>query len=81
MSLYDLEFIFKTTRAESMPLLKERLDALHEVGKILLRDWRGSFENVVAKANGSAVKLVQLIVDNFPPFRDVSTFRGHQGVA
>lgn len=62
-----------------MPLTDERLDILHQVGHVLLDKFNGSFENVVRAANGSAVALVQLIVQNFPPFNDVSVYQGKTG--
>lgn len=56
------------------PLLAERVNCLHEVGTKLLQDYNGKFENVIKKSDGSAEKLLQLIVDEFPCFRDEADF-------
>jgi len=45
----------------------------------VLQKFGGSFVNVIAECHGSAVKLLQLIIDNFPTFRDVATFNGKTG--
>ncbi|XP_017868382.1 PREDICTED: UPF0553 protein C9orf64 [Drosophila arizonae] len=59
-----------------IPLLDKRLLCLHQVGKRLLTNWQGRFENVVKAANHSAVALLKLIVDEFPCFRDEAIFAG-----
>lgn len=61
-----------------VPLLSKRLDCLHEVGKVLLDKWEGKFENVLQAAKGSAVKLLDLIVSEFPCFRDEADFEGER---
>ncbi len=44
-----------------------------------LQKYDGSFVNVVKEAEHSAQKLLKLVVEEFPSFRDVSTFEGKQG--
>lgn len=61
-----------------IPLLEKRLECLHQVGKCLQTKWQGRFENVVKAANNSAVTLLQLIVDDFPCFRDEANFAGER---
>lgn len=56
------------------PLLAERVKCLHEVGNKLLEDYSGKFENVIKKSDGSAEKLLQRIVGEFPCFRDEADF-------
>jgi hypothetical protein len=77
--------VFRSCRDEPMPLLDERIAILRESGKILLdvrpaltpsipltprQKFDGSFVNVVKQANGSAVRLVRLLLEHFPSFRD-----------
>ncbi len=72
--LEDLQDIF---RGEGeLPLLAERARHLREVGTALIERWGGAFANMVAAAGGSAVRLVQAIVDVFPSFNDVAVYRG-----
>lgn len=59
-----------------IPLFKERLHILREVGTTLVQKFTGDFTNLVKKANGDSQKLLSLIVENFPSFEDSSTYRG-----
>lgn len=45
------------------------------MGIVLLEKFDGSFENVVKKANRSAVTLLKLILENFQCFRDEATYQ------
>ena len=57
-------------------MVEDRVKNLHESGRILLEKFSGSFANCVVSANHSAQKLLQLIVDNFPSFRDEANYAG-----
>ncbi|XP_063699391.1 queuosine 5'-phosphate N-glycosylase/hydrolase [Culicoides brevitarsis] len=59
-----------------IPLLQERVKCLHEVGKILLEKYDGTFVNCIKKAGKSAKELLNLIVKEFPCFRDEATYNG-----
>ncbi|XP_056661920.1 Q-nucleotide N-glycosylase 1 isoform X2 [Monodelphis domestica] len=59
-----------------MPLIEERHKILNETGKILLEKFGGSFLNCVRKCDRSAQKLLSLIVENFPSYRDVAKYEG-----
>lgn len=58
------------------PLLGERVDCLHEVGKKLLEKYDGQFANCVLKSQNSAMLLLDLVVSEFPCFRDEAEFNG-----
>ena len=47
-----------------------------EVAEVLISKFNGSFVNCVKASDKSAQKLLQIITDNFPPFRDVADFAG-----
>lgn len=81
MTRAELAHVFRSARSEPMPLLDERLAALHQTGHILLRHFGGSFENVVRAARGSAAQLVKTIVERFPAFRDESEYLGEPGMS
>lgn len=51
---------------------------MHEVGNKLLDKYDGKFENVVKAANNSAQALLQLVVEEFPCFRDEAMFCGQK---
>ena len=59
-----------------IPLLQQRLDCLKEVGAVLLKDWQGSFMHLLDAAANSAPKLLELVLENFPCFRDCGLFEG-----
>jgi len=61
-----------------IPLLSQRFHCLQEVGFVLLNYWSGSFVNVLEAANNSAPRLLTLILDNFPCFRDSGMFEGER---
>lgn len=72
----DLKKIFRGTG--EIPLLEKRLEHAHEIGKTLLKKWDGDFVNLLRAAEGSAVTLVELILENFPCFDDVTIYRGRE---
>lgn len=76
ISLKDLQYILRgDNEANSVPLIKERLDCLHQVGLVLQERYEGKFVNVVKSAENSAVALLKTIVDNFKCYRDEATYK------
>ena len=61
---------------QTIPLLPERVDNLREVGRVLQGRYSGQFSALIRTANGSAVALVQRVVDEFSSFRDVALYPG-----
>ncbi|MEA1927570.1 MAG: queuosine salvage family protein [Candidatus Auribacterota bacterium] len=53
-----------------IPLLEQRVEICREVGRVLVERFGGRFHHLVNEADGSAVRLVQLLVNNFPSFDD-----------
>lgn len=74
----DLAKVFRSDNDVSIPLFSDRVKCLHEVGNVLLENFDGSFENVVKKADNSAVTLLDLIVNNFKCFRDEATYKDNK---
>nr|BBH92526.1 hypothetical protein KTA_07250 [Thermogemmatispora argillosa] len=75
MSREELALIFRSEDGVEIPLFEERLSHVHEVGRVLVERFNGQFSQAVAQAAGSAVRLVQLLVEAFPSFRDVAHYR------
>ena len=73
-----LEHIFRSATDEQIPLLSERISILREAGEVLYRDFDCRPANIIRYANGSASGLVNLLVDYFPNFQDVTYFRDRQ---
>lgn len=84
MSREDLAHIFRSVRAadgsagEMIPLFDQRLEHVHEVGRVLLEGYDGQFARAVERAGGSAVKLTLLLAQDFSSFRDLAVYRGHE---
>ena len=74
IQLQDLEKIF--AGRGKIPLLKERLKNLREAGEVLLERWEGSVVYLLEEAGHSALKLIELLRDNFPSFRDEAIYNG-----
>ena len=66
----------KPAAAVEIPLFEQRVANAREVGRVLLERFDGQFSHVIEEAAGSAVKLALLLVEHFPSFRDVASFRG-----
>ncbi|GLG97259.1 hypothetical protein R5R35_004565 [Gryllus longicercus] len=78
VTLNDLQKIFRSGTAQPMPLLEERQKCLHEVGKVLLEKYNGSFVNCIRESEGSAQTLLNIITTNFPCFRDEAEFHNQK---
>ncbi|CAH8592376.1 unnamed protein product [Schistosoma rodhaini] len=72
----QLRYIFRSHTAEPIPLFDERLNALRCAGKTLLENFDGSFKNALSSCENSAAKLLKLLCDYFPSFRDYSLYKG-----
>lgn len=76
----DLEQIFRGNI--EMPMLEERVAIFHEVGSVLQNRYNGRFHNFVKSASPRLYDdgrgLVEKLVSEFPRFRDVSTYNGHE---
>jgi hypothetical protein len=59
-----------------IPLLDDRLANAREVGQVLLDRYGGAFATAIALADGSAVALVRLLVEQFSSFDDRARYAG-----
>ncbi|XP_057581056.1 Q-nucleotide N-glycosylase 1 isoform X1 [Hippopotamus amphibius kiboko] len=76
VTLDEVRHILRSDTDVPMPLIEERQRILNETGKILLEKFEGSFLNCVRKSDKSAQKLLHLVVESFPSYRDVTQFEG-----
>lgn len=74
MTVDILSDIFKGNG--DIPLIKERTQVCRNIGKMLNEKFDGQFSNALKQANGSAVKLTNIVAQNFPDFCDISTYKG-----
>lgn len=73
-----LKHVFRTDSEEEFPMLQERIQCLREAGRVLCKDFDGSFANCIYNAHYSAASLVNLLAENFPCFRDETSFQGRR---
>ncbi|XP_043475508.1 queuosine salvage protein [Leptopilina heterotoma] len=72
----ELENIFRSDSGTvQIPLIEERVQNLQEVGKVLLEKYNGTFLECVKQSNGSALKLLDIIVKDFVCFRDEGVYQ------
>jgi len=60
-----------------IPLFEQRVAHAREVGHVLLERYDGQFVHAIEQAESSAIKLVDLLVRDFPSFRDIATYHAH----
>lgn len=61
-----------------IPLFEERWNILRELGCVMMEKFDGRADNLLQEADGDAIKLLTLILENFPSFRDVSIYKGQE---
>ncbi|CAM5114763.1 unnamed protein product [Eretmochelys imbricata] len=76
MTLEQVRHVFRSDTDVPMPLIEERHRILKETGTILLEKFGGSFVTCVKMSEKSAQKLLRIVVENFPSYRDEATFKG-----
>lgn len=84
VSVLDMKWLSTITEKEfekitkgnvKIPLLKERVHILKEVGSIVTQKYAGDFSNILKKANGDAMELLKLIIITFASFNDTSSHK------
>lgn len=87
IELYDPTVLSRMTQKQmkhifrgkgQIPMLRERTENAKEVGRVLLDKWEGDFINLLRFAEGSAVSLTELVVENFPSFDDSTLYFGRE---
>ena len=80
LTLEELSTIFAPmSNTSPLPLLPERLEVLHQTGRILLKDFDGHFRRCIDKCGRNAVDLVHFVVRTFPAYRDECLYQGQRG--
>ncbi len=85
--LIDFEYCSKINRDDfskilrgniEIPLFEERLRILHEIGSVMTEKYHGNLKSFLEKANGNALKLLEMLVSEFPSFYDSSKYKGKE---
>uniref|UniRef100_A0A3P9Q210 Queuosine 5'-phosphate N-glycosylase/hydrolase n=1 Tax=Poecilia reticulata TaxID=8081 RepID=A0A3P9Q210_POERE len=77
MSVEELGKVLRSDNETAMPMVQERHQVLTEGGRVLL-EHGGSFHSFISQAGNDAQKLVELIVEKIPSYRDEVTYEGRK---
>ncbi|XP_072289701.1 queuosine 5'-phosphate N-glycosylase/hydrolase [Eucyclogobius newberryi] len=75
MSLEQLEHVLRSDTDTPMPMIRERHQVLTEGGRVLM-EHGGSFRSFINRAGNDARKMVQLVTEHIPSYRDQATYQG-----
>ncbi|KAK5871102.1 hypothetical protein PBY51_004001 [Eleginops maclovinus] len=75
MSVEELGHVLRSDNETPMPMLQERHQVLTEGGRVL-QEHGGSFRSFISRAGNNARKMVELIVEKIPSYKDEATFEG-----
>ena len=73
-----LEQVFRSSTSTSIPMMIERISMLREASEILCKNFDLSIAQLVSEADHSAARLVNLLAEYFPGFRDEVRFEGRK---
>jgi len=72
ITLEEASEFFRGKNGIEIPLLKERVINLREIGDILQKKFGGKIINLLKASDFDAIKIVKNIAENFPCFKDIS---------
>lgn len=83
ISMKEVRKLFQSTDSwHQIPMIRERWKIFHEVGKVLLEKYNGSWGELFIKADFRAFNngkgIVEQLVTNFPSFWDERMYKGHR---
>ncbi|XP_018047323.1 PREDICTED: UPF0553 protein C9orf64-like [Atta colombica] len=76
LSIVDMMHIFQGDDDVIIPRISQRLTILHEVGKVLLDHYDGTFANCIKSCEHDAIKLMVTIHDKFQSYHDIVKYGG-----
>jgi hypothetical protein len=71
-----LRSVFQSVNDEVIPMFDKRVAILREAAEVLCKSFDGSVLVLLEDANYSAARLVNLLAQHFPSFRDECRFEG-----
>lgn len=82
ISLEDVKYIFRPIDEEhKIPMIQERWKIFHEIGRVLLKKYKGSWAKLFIESSWRAFNngngIVEQLVANFSSFRDERFYKGY----
>lgn len=74
LTIEQVQSLFKGVKGTKIPLFEKRLENLQEAGRVLNKKYSGRYINALRKTNFDAVKIVKLLINDFPSFRDIAVW-------
>ena len=74
LSLDDAGSIFRGSM--EIPLLKERVDILREIGRVTNQKYDGEVSNLICSAKNDVLGLLEVMTSDYPSFNDVAQYGG-----
>jgi len=71
----ELREVFRADNGRVIPMLDQRVGVINEAGRVLEERFT-TFSSLLLSCNRSALRLVSLVTELFPSYRDYATFRG-----
>src|SRR3989344_3850918 len=72
----DVQNIFRSATGVEIPLLDERVAILNENARVLIGHFGGNALNLFEAADHDVVKLIRLLLQYFPSYRDIAKYNG-----
>jgi len=76
LKINEAKYIFRSANQIPIPLLKERVRFLNEIGEILVKKYKGNIYNFLVKKELDAEKILTGLIEEFPSFEDYAFFEG-----
>ena len=74
VTMETVKHVFRSCNNTTLPMLKERMSNLRQVGEVLCQQFDGTFTNVIAQADKGVSNLIEIVTSNFDCFNDVGHF-------
>lgn len=78
VSFEEVAKLFRSSNGVDIPLIEKRWENLKEAGRVLTQQYNGNFLNLLEQSDYDAIKLVKIIYENFPSFRDIGYYRSKE---
>lgn len=76
LNFEEVQDLFKTDQGECLPMCKERWEIMTSNAHILKDRFDGTARRILEMADFDAIRIVEIITENFPNFNDTADYKG-----